>query len=89
MDVEVPYVVRMNDHDFEFKDAELLFMTVIGTVGGIPEFELPLTIPILNVDEFCTDQILYVGEDGFVFYTDNKHSRLKKKWEAFLERENL
>lgn len=75
--VEVLYVVRFGELDYEFVDPNSLFDFVVRGLTNVPDEHLPAAMDVLNIDEFSRDQIER-DHSGFYFRSEMKRSRLGK-----------
>lgn len=84
MVVDVPYVVASGGYEEEFTNSDDLFCCVIGSLSVVPDELLPVSIQIINIDEFAIEQI---DRDihGFYFQTENHRSKLARKFKKFMK----
>ena len=84
MTVDVPYVVRNDSYEEEFLSSDDLFETVVSSLITVPDDALPVSVKILNIDEFSVE---FIERDinGFYFMSDNFHSQLGRKFKKYMK----
>lgn len=84
--MDVLYVVRHGNLDYEFASPNDVFGFVIRGLESVPEEYLPVSCAILNIDEFSRDEIER-DFDGYIFRSELRKSRLGKAFRRYWQTE--